>query len=964
MFDIGDIINLNSIAILCFPNFLCVSTICALSKTIKSLFFFNINNNINNDNNITIADIKSVNITQVGRNLISNLTCSHFNGLDLLTKGDLITILCKIINSNVIVEDIDTNVRIIKSIGDTIIEIVSVFFKTLDLTKIIKECSSNKISVIDNNVQVEIDKLLSISNLCQYSEQLNSLSLLSHKNKLTCIGAEGLSSQRAGVNIRNIHQWFFGKVCPIESPEGQTIGLIAALSLYANIDINGYITTAYYKVRQGCISNDVIYLNSYEEGRHCVFLLDNNYFYNNKLCLKKNKFKITKKEHATLCIISPMQIFSCAVNLIPFLNHNDPTRALMAASMQKQAIPLSVSQFPLVGTGLEYCITKNVHYNIVAQRTSIVINVDTTRIIVYEVIQNRYKVYLLPKFSKSNQGTCLKLRPIVYPYQIICQNEVLAECQSSNNGEISLGANLLVTFMCWDGFNYEDSILISSTIVDNGILDSFHIMDLEVKVVKTLFGIEKITNELKLISLKYYKYLPKNGIVTIGTLVHEGDVLVGKLSPAIDNFTNKIDKDNNGNKFKVCMVDSSLRVPEGINSASVLEVLRETQILEDDGSYRAYILGCNVMTKNYIRRCNILLKRNGIINLKYSFESILSFSLNKIIKNAFSLAYRCYILHLQKLQHSLFKGFNARLTNGKCFDEKVLEVIKVKLLIRKSIRVGDKISGRHGNKGVISKIVPREDMPFMADGTPVDIVLNPLGVPSRMNIGQILETNFGFISYRFGIEFKYILEMYECHKDKELVLKMATSKLSEFYPNIQFCSTDVVIRVLQELCMGIKISCPLFDFSSNKLIKKLNKRLSFSNHNDQYQLYDGRTGLLFDRKSTVGIMYIFKLDHLVDDKMYARSIGPYSIITQQPLKGRVNDGGQRLGEMEIWALQSYGAAFSIKEALTAKCDDIISRETLNESLSHGAPLLIVTWGEGLLLLLRELFAMCVNVKFK
>ncbi|MFP3039934.1 MAG: hypothetical protein ACKESA_01375 [Candidatus Hodgkinia cicadicola] len=425
-----------------------------------------------------------------------------------------------------------------------------------------------------------------------------------------------------------------------------------------------------------------------------------------------------------------------------------------------------------------------------------------------------------------------------------------------------------------------------------------------------------------------------------------------------------MDRDNNGNKFKVYMVDSSLRVPEGINSASVLEVLRETQVLEGDGSYGAYILGFNIITRNYIRKCNILLNRNGIANLKYNFESILSFSLNKIIKDAFSLAYKCYILHLQKLQHSLFEGFNARLTNSKCFDEQVLEVIKVKLLIRKSIRVGDKICGRHGNKGVISKVVPREDMPFMADGTPVDIVLNPLGVPSRMNIGQILETNFGFISHRFGLEFKYILEMYECHKNKELVLRMAIPKLSEFYPNIRFCSVDVVIRILQELCMGIKLSCPVFDFPSNNLIKKLNKRLSFSDYTGQYQLYDGRTGLPFDRKSTVGIMYIFKLDHLVDNKMHARSIGPYSVITQQPLKGKVNDGGQRLGEMEIWTLQSYGVAYFIKEALTAKSDDIISRETLNESLSHGLPLLVVTWSEGLLLLLKELFAMCVNVKFK
>ncbi len=965
--NIGDIIVLSLTTALYFSNVLYVSAICGLSKTIKALVVFYNNGVSCCCNDVTIADISSVNITQVGRYLINSLICSYFCDSDLLTKGDLITIWCKVVISKVVFDKVNVDVQMVKSVGDMIIETVSMFLKTLDLTKVVKGCLLNNVFMIDNLLQMEIDKLLNTSSLCQYSEQLNSLSLLSHRNRLTSIGVVGLSSQTSEIAVRDVHQWYFGKICPIESPEGQTIGLIAALSLYANIDVNGCISTAYYKLYQGCVTNDIVYLNSYEIERYCVSLLNNNYFFNNVLCLNKNEFKVVNGESVVLRIISPVQVFSCVVNLIPFLNHNDPVRALMAANMQKQAIPLLTPQSPLVGTGLEYYVMKATDDNISAREMSVVINVDAVKIIVYEIIRKSYKVYLLPQPSKSNQGLCLKLRSVVDPYQIVCRDEILAECQSSDNGEMSLGANLSVAFMCWDGFNYEDSILMSSAVVEKGILDSLHIMDLEVKVVKTLFGTDLLTNELKSIAFKCYKRLPKNGIITIGSLVCEGDVLVGKLSPVISNSLDKANWNVNKNQFKVHMVDSSLRVPEGISSAFVLEVLRETQILEDDGSYNFYILGYNIVTKTYIRRCSVLLEYsdiNDIVSFKYNSECVSSVLLNKSVKDALDLVYKCYILRLQELQRFLFEGFNARLTNGNSFDKQVFEVIKVKLLIRKSIRTGDKICGRHGNKGIISKIVPKQDMPFMADGTPVDIVLNPLGVPSRMNIGQILEANFGLISYKLGMEFKYILKMYECHKDKELVLKMAVSKLFEMYPNIQVYSIELIIKILQNLSKGVKISCPLFGSSVNELINKLNKRLSFKCYNGQYQLYDGRTGLPFNRKSTVGVIYVFKLNHLIDNKMHARSTGPYSVITQQPLKGKAYKGGQRLGEMEIWALQGYGSAYFIKEALTAKCDDIISREILNESLLYGLPVLTAFWGEGLLLLLKELFAICVNVEIK
>ncbi len=956
--NIGDVINLNLIIALYYSNVLYVS-----SSIIKSLIIVSKNNKNNkNNDNITVTDIKSIDLAQVGRHIINNLTHSYFYSSDLLTKRDLIIIYYKIINFELNIKKINTNVRILRSIGNTIIEIVSMFFKTLRLIEMVKEYLLNETFVVCDQLQVEIDKLFTTSNLCQYSEQLNSLSSLSHRNKLSCIDTTKVSPQTAEISIRDVHQWYFGKICPIESPEGQAVGLVVALSLYANIDVNGYILTAYHKVRYGRISNDIVYLNSYEEEKYCISLSNNICFDNDISCLSDNKFKIIKRKEAALCIISPIQVFSCVVNLIPFLSHNDPTRALMAANMQKQAIPLAIPQAPLIGSGLEYDIMKNTYHNIIARKMSIVISVDTIKIVVYEITLNKYKVYLLPQPSKSNQGTCLKLRPVVYPCQIVHYGDVLAECQSSDNGEMSLGANILVAFMCWEGFNYEDSILVSSSVVEKGTLDSLHIMDLEVKVLKTLFGIELLTNELESVLPKHYKYLPKNGIVAIGSFVREGDVLVGKLSPVVNNFINEIN--GNRDQFKTHMIDSSLKVPEGISSAFVIHTSRETQILGDDGSYNVYIFNYNIITKSYIRRCGVLLKFNEIVNFKHNCEHVSSILLNKDVKYALDLVYKCYISHLKKLQQFLFKGFNLRLTNDKDFNDRILEVIKVKLLVRKSIRVGDKISGRYGNKGVISKIIPKEDMPFMADGTPIDIVLNPLSVPSRMNLGQILEANLGLISYKFGMEFKYILEMYGYYKDMEFMFKIATSKFLEIYPNICVYSNDIVIKILQELSKGVKISCPLLGFPSSVLIRKLSRRLSFKDYNGQYQLYDGRTGLPFNRKSMVGIMYIYKLNHLVDDKLCTRSTGPYSVVTQQPLKGRANKGGQRLGEMEIWTLQSYGAAYNIKEVLMAKCDDIASRKILKRGLLRGLPLLTTFWGEGLLLLFKELFAMCINVEFK
>ncbi len=611
-------------------------------------------------------------------------------------------------------------------------------------------------------------------------------------------------------------------------------------------------------------------------------------------------------------------------------------------------------------------------------------------------------MYVIPKPSKTNQDSCLRLRPVVNSLQLVRKGEVLAECQSSDNGEMSLGANLSVAFMCWDGFNYEDSILISKRIIEEGILDSIHIMELEIKVNRTQFGNDLLTNEIKQIPFIHRKCLLENGIIELGSMVFKGDVLVGKLSPIFDvNDNNIFASFNSENKQSVItsehikskMLNTSCYVPEGVHCASVLEINRMS--LKDnvnniiDGSYERYILGFNIATKTYIKKCCKLIKHGMIIKTNLGFKFVPTVLLDKEIENMLSLFDKHYISCLMKIQKDLLNAFLARLDDDNNNNNnnnnnninnnnisnynadmnnantyQVLEVIKIKLLIRRSIQTGDKLCGRHGNKGVISKIVPKQDMPFMADGTIVDIVLNPLGVPSRMNLGQILEASLGLISYRFRMEFKQVLQLYEHSKDKAHALKMLYAKIYEIYPNAIALSSDGVLRLAYELVNGIGISCSLFNASMNELIKKFSKRLSFPDISGQFQLYNGKTGLPFDRKSAVGIIYVFKLNHLIDDKMHARSTGPYSVITQQPLKGKAYKGGQRLGEMEIWALQGYGVAYTIKEIISAKCDDIISRDILHDSILNNTPLLILTWGESLLLLIKELFAMCLEIVFK
>ncbi|PIM96902.1 DNA-directed RNA polymerase subunit beta [Candidatus Hodgkinia cicadicola] len=949
---------------------------------------------------ITCEEINNVELTFPGRIFLNDLTRNHLDfGLEQLTKKDLILISNEMLVNRNNFKHVDCDVRMIRGSGDVIIDFIK---KTLDSVLNIKDpnVSTDDVMMISGlfdsvkKIQSDIDKFFVSSDLCQYLDQVNSLSELSHKNKLTCLGDGGLTSQNVEVTIRDTKKWHLAKICPIESPEGQNIGLVLALSTYANVDVNGYILTGYYKTYNGLINKSVIYLNHFESKRLNVALSCNKTQRKWTMCLNWNEIKATDRSIIDLNLVSDVQMFSHAVRLIPFLGHNDPTRALMAANMLKQAIPPLNPRPPLVGTGEEYTVMRDTGHNVVACNSGRVIKADSKRIIVYEPRDRKRRVYILPQPTKSNQEMCQRLRTVVNSGQTLKRGDVIAECQSSCDGEMSLGANLLVAFMCWEGYNFEDSVIISSNVINKGIFKSLHIIDLKTKVRRTPSGNEWLSPSITDIPMKYRRCLDSNGIVKVGSNVHEDDVLVGKLilrsgaerkkkefkeisgveltsdegSGNDDGTITNVGDGNyilnegmdRGGEFPTELVHNiSLRVPKGIDYATVLEVERSS---DEDKNYQdqdleSYIRCYNVVTKKYIRRCCKLLQ---VGNIKKSLTTSPFLSGNKVIQNGLDLLHKNYLSYLNKLEVNLLSKFNNRLANEDQNDGvKVLETIRVKLLVHKSIKVGDKICGRHGNKGVVSKIIPKEDMPFMDDGTPIDVIFNPLGVPSRMNIGQLLETTFGLISYRFGLEFKNVLNMYYKTND-DRILERVIPKLTELYPNINNLTKNMILTLLSKLSQGVKISCPLFGFPFESCLKDFNNRLLI-NSNKKIQLYDGKTGLPFVSTTNVGIIYILKLNHLVDDKIHARSTGPYSAVTQQPLKGKSNLGGQRLGEMEVWALQSYGVAYFLNELLSAKCDDIMARHEIKENFLEERPTHNLHQTEGMAVLVKELFSMCIRI---
>ncbi len=676
----------------------------------------------------------------------------------------------------------------------------------------------------------------------------------------------------------------------MESPEGQNIGLVCSYALFSSVGSSGLIQTAFNKVLNGRLSSEFKHLDCFRARGYATLVLNKRLSKQRSLCTLNGTIQRLPSTRVELCYASASQLFSPAVNLIPFLGYNDSTRALMAANMQKQAVPLIKPAAPLVGTGLERAVMLCTGHNTPCVNNSLIVHSDAYKIVAYEHELGSYRVYKLPMPWSTNQGSCFRVRAVVCAGQLVNSGQHIMECQSSANSETALGANLLVAFMVWNGLNYEDSVVLSEDVVSRGALQSLHMLEYEVKLYRTPLGDEMLVDVFE----SGY-CVTERGAVRVGSVVRDGDVLVGKLTPSNTSYN------------QLVYTDSSYRLPAGTGWATVVSVQFSADASTIQASDLNYYTACyNAVRKTYAKRMFVLAEANELLRYNsIDCETFCYVSRELNIQRAINNLYNRYCEEIAALLKQCAGDLNvvadAKLRLRKA-DTSVVEVVKLKLLVRRSIQAGDKISGRHGNKGVVSRVVLTADMPYMADGTPIDVVLNPLSVPSRMNLGQVLETHLGLISYKWGLEFKRVLRLYDQLEDGAVVVELIKLKLSELYPDADFSGCDAVsvIEIARQTCEGARFACHPFVKLNERCVKSLFRRFGFkSDVSAQVTLYDGRTGTPFDRKVSVGSMYVLKLNHMVDDKLHARATGPYSIVTQQPLKGKANKGGQRLGEMEV-----------------------------------------------------------------
>ncbi|AUG62932.1 DNA-directed RNA polymerase subunit beta [Candidatus Hodgkinia cicadicola] len=904
---------------------------------------------------INTQSLAAVNLGKAGRIMFNSIIGQQFKS-DCISKRDLIFLWKRLRSKNVCKVAHDGDARIVRSCGDIVLDWVLLELKrSLQLEPNADQVPNDVLVLGFKRVKRVVNKLFCMSELCQYAEQLNSLTELCHKLRLTYMGEGGVTFRTATESLRDVQRWHFGRVCPVESPEGQNIGLVCSYALFSSVASSGLIQTAFNKVLGGQLSNKFKYLDCFRARNYATLVLNKKLSKQQALCTVNGAVRRLPSTRVELCYPSAAQLFSPAVNLIPFLGYNDSTRALMAANMQKQAVPLIKPSAPIVGTGLEHAVMHCTGHNTICVNDALVVHSDSYKIVVHEYEFDSYRVYKLPLPWSTNQSTCFRVRATVCPGQLVKSGQHIIECQSSANSELALGANLLVAFMVWNGLNYEDSVVLSEDVVARGVLQSLHILECEVKLYKTLLGDEILADVFE-----SDRCLTENGVVRVGSVVRDGDVLVGKFTPSRDSHN------------QLVYTDSCYKLPVGTGSATVVSIQFSADVSGIQASDLNYCTAWyNAIQKTYTKRMAVLAETNKLFRYSSVDCEIFCYVSSELsIQRAINNLYNRYCEELGSLIKQCSNGLDtvvdSKFKPNKA-DANVIEAIKLKLLVRKSIQAGDKISGRHGNKGVISRVVLAADMPYMADGTPIDIILNPLSVPSRMNLGQVLETHLGLISYKWGLEFKHILRLHDQLNGNDSVVELARLKLSELYPDSDFscCDAVSVMETVRETCEGARFACHPFIKLSESRVKSLFKRVGFKNDvSAQIKLYDGKTGSPFDRKITVGSMYVLKLNHMVDDKLHARATGPYSIVTQQPLKGKANKGGQRLGEMEVWALQAYGVAFLLREALTVKSDDVEGRKGINNSILRGRVTMRTTWNESFLVLIREMCSLCLNIKLK
>ena len=814
------------------------------------------------------------------------------------------------------------------------------------------------------------------SQLSQFMDQTNPLSEVTHKRRLSALGPGGLTRERAGFEVRDVHATHYGRMCPIETPEGPNIGLINSLATFARVNKYGFIETPYRKVVDGKVTDEVQYMSATEEMRHTVAqanaaLDENGKFKNDLVSTRQNgDYTLAQSGSVDLIDVSPKQLVSVAASLIPFLENDDANRALMGSNMQRQAVPLLKAEAPLVGTGIEEVVARDSGAAIMAKRGGIIDQVDAQRIVIratedLELGDAGVDIYRMRKFQRSNQNTCINQRPLVKVGDYVTKGEVVADGPSTDIGELALGKNVVVAFMPWNGYNYEDSILISERIVRDDVFTSVHIEEFEVAARDTKLGPEEITRDIPNVGEEALRNLDEAGIVYIGAEVGPADILVGKITPKGESPMTpeeKLLRAIFGEKASDVR-DTSLRLPPG-DYGTIVEVRvfnrhgvekderalqierEEVERLARDRDDELTILDRNI----YARLRSMIEGREAVKGPKGARGGIVSVELLDDMPRSHWWQFAMKEEGDAKVIEALNEQYEAqKRTLDARFEDKVekvrrgddlppgvMKMVKIFVAVKRKLQPGDKMAGRHGNKGVISKVVPMEDMPFLADGTPVDFVLNPLGVPSRMNVGQILETHMGWAARGLGIQIDEALGEYRRFGDLTPVREAMRIAYGDdvYSEGIQGMDEKSLLESATNVVNGVPIATPVFDGAKEADVNDALRRAGFS-ESGQSVLFDGRTGEEFARPVTVGIKYLLKLHHLVDDKIHARSTGPYSLVTQQPLGGKAQFGGQRFGEMEVWALEAYGAAYTLQEMLTVKSDDVAGRTKVYESIVKG-----------------------------
>ena len=925
----------------------------------------------------------------------------------ILDKQDIIEVMKGIVNirdGHDIVDDIDhLGNRRVRSVGEMtanqfrvgLIRVERAVRERLSMAEADELGPQDLINA--KPVTAAIKEFFGSSQLSQFMDQNNPLSEITHKRRVSALGPGGLTRERAGFEVRDVHPTHYGRVCPIETPEGPNIGLINSFASYSRTNQYGFIETPYRKVVNGKVTDEIVYLSAIDEAEHVIaqanVMLDkNNKFVDDLVAVRHaNEFELMSPDRIDLMDVSPQQVVSIAASLIPFLEHDDANRALMGSNMQRQAVPVLRAEKPLVGTGLETVVARDSGVCIVAKNSGVVESVDASRIVV-RVTDKKSKtasdVYNLIKYTRSNQNTCINQRPIVKSGDVVKAGDILADGPSIDNGELALGQNIRIAFMPWNGYNFEDSILISEKVAREDRFTSIHIQEIVCIARDTKLGSEEITADIPNVGEGSLNKLDDCGIVYVGAEVEPGDILVGKITPkgetqlspeekllraifgekasdvkdtsqrssskgtviGVEVFTRDgVEKDERTQAIEQDHIDQSKK--DADDEASVVEQATKTRMIDLLKSKKA-IKGNGVKKGESLASEKLeTFSINDIFSIRTDTEAT-----NKVVEET-EVLYKQYIKDIK----SRYEEKKEKIIRGHDLAPGVIKIVKVYLAIKRRIQPGDKMAGRHGNKGVISEIMPVEDMPYDNDGNPIDIVLNPLGVPSRMNVGQILETHMGSAAKGIGMKIDTMLK--ENAKPAEL-----KSYLDKLYNNNAANKEDInsfnnseILELAENLRDGLPIATPVFDGAKESEIKDLLK-LADLPESGQITLYDGRTGTEFDRPVTVGYMYMIKLNHLVDDKMHARSSGSYSLVTQQPLGGKAQFGGQRFGEMEVWALEAYGASYTLQEMLTVKSDDVSGRTKMYKNIVDGSYEMDANVPESFNVLSKEIKSLGINIE--